>query len=304
MTFRHLECFVAVAEHLHFTKAAKQLKIAQPALSQQIKRLEEGLGVALFIRSNRRVELSEYGRALLPRAQQLLHQANVAAGEIREMAGLARGRLRIGASGTIAAFLLPEILAEYRRRHPNIIVEITQQRSEPILDLVEAGKLDIGLIRLPFRKTNLEITDVLTEPLYAALPAQHAAASHDVISLGGLRNDPFIMPVAATEPFYAVAVDLCAAAGFSPNIILAGAEYTTVFRLVGMGMGVSIVSRFATNLTVAPSPVFVRIDDPKAMTRIVTVANPAEMLSPATQAIAALIGAWNAQAGSGAQEPR
>ena len=191
MNFRQLECFVVVAEHLHFTKAAEQLRIAQPALSQQIRKLERDLGVKLFNRSNRKVELTDFGRALFPRARQLLTQASIARSEVEEMAGLARGHLRVGASGTIAAFLLPEILTEFRRCYPNIVLKIVQRRSEPILDLVETGNLDVGIIRLPFRGTALEVTPVFTEPLYAALPPSHPAATAQGVPLRPPRRGCF-----------------------------------------------------------------------------------------------------------------
>lgn len=292
MNLRHLECFVAVAEHLHFTRAAEQLEIAQPALSQQVRKLEQDLGVELFNRSNRNVALTEFGKALLPRARQLLNQASTARSEIEEMAGLAHGRLRVGASGTIAAFLLPEILTEFRRRYPNIVLGIVQRRSEPILELIETGNLDVGIIRLPFRKTALEVTPVFTEPLYAALPPSHPAATAQVVPLHHLQKDAFIMPVSEGEPFYNVLVNLCIEENFSPNVILAGAEYTTVFRLVGMGMGVSVVSELATNLQVTPAPAFVRIDHPRASSPVVIVAGSKEVLSPAAQAFYELALTW------------
>jgi LysR family hydrogen peroxide-inducible transcriptional activator len=160
---------------------------------------------------------------------------------------------------------------------------MVQRRSEPILDLVEAGKLDIGLIRLPVRSTTLDVVHLFTEPLYAALPRAHPHAGAEAIPLRALKDDPFIMPVAETEPFYQVLTNLCVEEGFSPNVISAGAEYTTAFRLVGMGMGVSVVSRQGTNFRVSPSPTFVRIDNPKATSPVVMVLTK-EALSPAAQA--------------------
>jgi DNA-binding transcriptional LysR family regulator len=287
LNLRHLTSFVAVAEHLHFTRAADQLGVAQPALSQQIRKLERELGVELFIRESRKVELSEFGKALLPRARRLLNQAAIARKEILEMSGLQRGHLRVGASGTIAAFLLPELLAQYRRRYPNIVLEMVQRRSEPVLDLVEAGELDIGLIRLPVRPTSLEVTHLFTEPLYAALPPGHARAADPVVKPAALASDPFIMPVGEHEPFYRALVNLCAEEGFTPNIISAGAEYTTAFRLVGMGMGVSVVSELGTKFQVSPLPAFVRLDNPKATSPVVLV-SARESLSPAAEAFRAL----------------
>lgn len=293
MNLKHLESFVAVAEHLHFTRAANALGVAQPALSQQIRKLERELGVDLFVRTSRNVELSEFGRALLPRARLVLRQVEVARSEVREIAGLTRGRLHVGASGTIAAFLLPDILARYRSLYPEIVLEITQRRSEATLDLVEAGTLDVGLVRLPFRPTSLDVTPVLTEPLYAALPPRHPLADRAELRLEDLEDDAFIMPAREEEPFYGSVLNLCAEAGFTPTVISAGAEYTTVFRLVGMGMGVSIISALGTHLQVEPTPAFVRIDAERAISPIVLVASPTEALPPSALAFRDLVLRWH-----------
>jgi DNA-binding transcriptional LysR family regulator len=289
MNLRQLECFIAVAQHLNFTRAAEELGMAQPPLSQHVRKLEAEFGVVLFTRSKHHVELTEVGRAFLPRAKSLVYQAEVARYEVMEMAGLKRGHLRVGASGTIAAFFLPDVLTAYRSKYPNISLHIVQHRSETILGMVEAGELDIGLLRLPLKDTSLEVTKIGSEPLYAALPPNHRLAQQSTISLGCLHDEPFVMCVDKREPFYSVVSTLCASEGFIPNVICAGAEYTTVFRLVGMGMGVSISSELATNLRVEPSPVFTRLDNPDAIITSVMVAGPKNARSSAAQAFYATV---------------
>ncbi|MBA3891745.1 MAG: LysR family transcriptional regulator [Gemmatimonadaceae bacterium] len=288
MNLRQLECFIAVAHHLSFTRAAAELGMAQPPLSQHIRRLEAEFGVALFLRTNRRVELTDVGRAFLPRARSLIHQAQIARSEIVEMAGVHRGHLRVGASGTLAAFLLPELIAEFRGRYPKITVQIAQRRSEDILRMVETGELDIGLLRMPVGETPLETTKLGSEPLIAALPPTHPDRNELRIPLRALKREPFVLSVRKHEPFYSVVSDLCVAAGFVPNVICAGAEYTTIFRLVGMGVGVSVTSELASNLAVTPSPVFVRLDEPEAIITTVMVAKPHRERPEAAQAFHAL----------------
>ncbi len=280
----YVRYFVVLAEHLHFTRAAEHLGIAQPALSQQIHKLEATLSVRLFHRTKRRVELTGPGKAFLPHAVALLQQSRRAQQELLEIACLKRGSFHVGASGTIAAFLLPDLLASFRRHHPEIVFEITQQRSETVLDLIEMGKLDLGLVRLPFRETNLEVTPLKTEVLYAALPPVHRLAQASYVTIDQLKDDPFIMCVSETEPFYDVILDLCRSAKFQPNIISAGAEYPTVFRLVGMNMGVSIVSELATKLSVTPGPSFVRVYHPRAMSTIVLISGRGERMTVAGDA--------------------
>jgi LysR family hydrogen peroxide-inducible transcriptional activator len=289
VNLRQIECFVAVAHHLSFTKAAADLGIAQPPLSQNVRRLEESIGASLFHRDHRRVELTDIGRAWLPRATALLQQAQIARSEITEMVGLNRAELRVGASGTLAAFLLPDLVAEFRSVYASINVHIVQQRSEAILQRVEAGELDIGLLRHPLRSTELEMTRLSSEPLFAALPRAHACADRASIPIAALRDDPFVMCVDRREPFYSVVSELCVAAGFVPKVICAGAEYTTVFRLVGMGLGVSVASELATRLHVEPSPHFVRLEDPDAVITTVMVANPRAERSEAASAFRAMV---------------
>lgn len=284
MDMKQLRYFVAVAEHLHFSKAANTLGLAQPALSQAIRRLENELGVTLFERSSRSVRLSDMGQALLPRARSLLSHAATSEREIRELAGLQRTRLRVGASGTIAAFMLPDLLRSYRSRFPDPRLEIVQRRTEGVIALVESGELDVGIVRLPFRSTHLNVTPLRTENLFAVLPSNHPMAARKTLSVADLAQDPFIMCVSEAEPFYGVVMNLCAEKGFVPNVISAGAEYTTVFRLVALEMGVSIVSGLATKHVVDPAPAFVRVADNKATSPIVAVSENPEQLSRAVRA--------------------
>lgn len=293
MTLRQIECFLAVADHLSFTKAAAHLGLAQPPLSQHIRRLESEFGAPLFTRSHRRVNLTDVGRAFLPRARALAQQADIARSEIRAMAGLERAELRVGASGTLAAFLLPDLVAAYRERFASVSVHIEQHRSEPLLRRIEDGDLDVGLLRLPIRATELEITRLAGEPLYAALPPDHPRASDASLPIHALRHDAFIMCVDRREPFYTVVSDLCLASGFLPNVICAGAEYTTVFRLVGMGLGVSIASALATRLRVDPPPRFVPLADPGASIDTAIVTGPRSTRAEAADAFRALALRWH-----------
>lgn len=289
MNLRQVESFVAVAEHLSFTKAAADLGIAQPPLSQNVRRLERTIGAELFRRDRRIVELTDVGRAFLPRAKALLNQASIARGEVARMVGLGDADLRVGASGTLAAFLLPDLVTSFRQSHPNVAVTIAQQRSETILERVERGDLDIGLLRLPLRSTDLETTRLSSEPLFAAVPPEHAASERAEVSIADLRDDPFIMCVDAREPFYTVVSELCIAAGFVPKVICAGAEYTTVFRLVGMGQGVSVASALATRMQVDPAPTFVPLTDADARITTAVVAGPRAARSAVAEAFRAQV---------------
>lgn len=274
MNFEDLRAFVAVAENLSFTRGAAALGVAQPALSQRIKKFEASLGVTLFLRDNRSVSLSEYGMALLPRAQQLLGEARAIRRALSQMHSLESGELRVGASGTLAAFLLPELLARFRKQYPRITFQMVLLRSAPILELVARRELDVGLVRLPLPPSTAKVAHLFTEPLFVALPPTHRHAQSKSIRFSDLKDDPFIVPVREDEPFYGALLNWCAEDGFTPNMVSTGVEYTTAFRLVGMGLGVSVVSQLGTSMTVTPSPVFVKIDGPRTVSPVVIATAP------------------------------
>lgn len=281
---RQLEVFTVLAEELHFSRAAERLTISQPSLSQQIKRLEHNLGVQLINRTRQPTELTAHGELFLPRARAILRQANIAGLELHDLNEIRRGHLRVGAAGTLATFMLPEIVAQYRKQYPNIVIEIIQQNSDQLAKLVENGDIDVAVCRLPFDHDNVKITGLMSEPFHMVIPPNHPQAGEPETSIAAFANDDFVLPVVRNTPFFRLAIDMCRQAGFTPNVILAGAEYTTAFRLIGLGLGVSIVSELATNLMVDPSPAFSRIIDPPVQSEVVLAYLGDETLSPAAKA--------------------
>lgn len=289
MNLKQLECFIAVAQSLSFTKAAEDLGMTQPPLSRHIRRLEQDLGAELFNRDKRRVELTDVGRAFLPRVRELVRQAQVARSEVTEMIGLGPAKLRVGGSGMLAAFVLPDIVASFRAIYSDVTLRLVQRRSEELLDAVEQDELDIAIVRLPLRETDLDKTRLGSEQLFAALPPDHPLSGEESIPVSALRNEQFIMCSGAGEPFYAIVSDMCVDAGFLPNVICDGAEYTTVFRLVGMGLGVTVTSEVSTRLAVDPSPVFIPIEGTEKALGTVMLTKHKSSRSPAAEAFHALV---------------
>lgn len=284
MEIFQLRYFLAVAEHLSFTRAAKALRLSQPPLSQQIKRLEDELGGALFQRSSRMVRLTDLGEAFLPRARSILLQTEDAAREVRARTGLGKGLLRVGASGALAYHLLPLLIVEYRALYPNIDLHIVEHRTPHLLDAAERHEIDVALIRLPHDRTKLSITVLRDEALVAALPRLHPLASEPTVALEQLADEPFILISNRGEPFHNLVLQLCARQSFQPNIICSGTEYATACRLVGLGVGVSILAEMGCKLHVEPSPAFVRIDDEDAVSPIGLLSRPFEELSQPAKA--------------------
>lgn len=284
MELFQLRYFLAVAEHLSFTRAAKAIHLSQPPLSQQIRRLEEELGGELFRRSSRSVRLTDLGEAFVPRARGILLQTDDAAKEIRARTGLEKGTLRVGASGSLAYHLLPLLIAEYRALFPNIELHIVEHRTPQLLAAAEQHEIDIALIRLPHDKTKLSTTVLRKEVLVVALPKSHPLASEKTVKLKQFANEPFILISNRSEPFHNLVLQLCASQSFMPNIICSGTEYATACRLVGLGVGISILAEMGCKLHVEPSPVFVRIDDKKAVSPFALLSRPFEELSQPAKA--------------------
>ena len=249
MELRHLRAFVAVAEERHFGRAAERLHMAQPPLSQQIRRLERELKVELFHRTTRRVELAPAGTVLYERAKQILSDADGAADEAQRAARGEVGRLAFGFTGSATYALLPKLATALRTQLPGVELELQGEMLTPAqVSGLEDGSLDLGLLRPPVRRPGLKVEPVLTEPLVAVLPQQHPLAKHGAIDVADLEHEPF---VAYPSHFRSVLHDAVErACGFKPNVALEVSETATLVSFVAAGIGVSLVPRTVTRFTV------------------------------------------------------
>src|SRR5690349_2729962 len=170
MELRHLRCLVMLADERQFTRAAQRLGIAQPALSQQIRRLEAEVGLALVERTTRRVELTAAGSTLVLHARRMLHEADVAVAELQDLRGLRTGHLAIGASHTIGSLDLSQLLAEFHRRFPAVELRVQDDVSLEIAAALERGELDLAFITIDGRSHGLDSHLILREPLTCILP--------------------------------------------------------------------------------------------------------------------------------------
>ena len=242
MELRHLRYFVAVAEELHFSRAAARLGIAQPPLSQQIRQLEDEIGARLFKRSSRKIELTEAGATLLEEARQILRHVDKAVRATNSTGHGKSGRLAIGFIGSALAEVLPAILRAFRQRHPRVELELEHLMTPLQIDAIASGRFHVGFGRPPIRDESLEVVTVAREQLMAALPFDHPLASRSRISLKALADEPFIMVsrLQATR-LYDQLIALCRHCGFSPKIVQEAMPYQTITSLVAAGLGVSLV---------------------------------------------------------------
>jgi DNA-binding transcriptional LysR family regulator len=252
MELRHLRYFVAVAEELHFGRAARRLHIAQPPLSQQIKQLEQELGVQLLLRSTRRVELTDAGARYLERARSILRDVEAASDLARRVgAGLA-GRVALGFAGSATYELLPALARLLREELPLVELELRGEMLTPdqVAALVDR-RLDVGFLRPPVRDASLIVRVLRREPLIAVVPSTHVLAGRETVHLEDLRDDPFITyPAGHRSVVYDTVMDACANAGFEPASQIEVAETSTLVCFVAAGLGVALVPSSVTHLAV------------------------------------------------------
>jgi len=245
MELRQLRYAVAVARRRHFTAAAADLHVAQPALSQQIKLLERELGVALFDRSGHRVRPTAAGEAFLARAERLLAEADSARAEMAEFAGLARGRVVIGSLPSLAERQLPALLAAFHALYPGIELFLREETTTELLALVRAGEADVALLHRDGAEAppaNIVLETLFTEDLIAIVAPAHRFAARERLSLQELGEEPFI----ASKPGSAIrrtVLDACAAEGIAPRIAFESGGTATVRALAAAGLGVAVLPR-------------------------------------------------------------
>ncbi|SOE06905.1 LysR family transcriptional regulator [Streptomyces sp. Ag109_G2-15] len=237
-----LHAFVVLAEELHFGHAAARLGIAQPPLSQQIRRLEDRVGHALFSREPGRVALTAAGRELLPAARRALTDLADGLAAARAAGSGRAGRLRIGFAASLALTVLPGLLRTFRQRFPAVHLDIQEMTTAPQIAALHDKAIDIGLLREPpADEPEIAFRTVLSEPFVAVLPAAHPLAAQRTVHIAQLADSPFVLlPRAAGPGLYDRITGLCTDAGFTPRTAQHAVEWQTVCALVETGLGVSL----------------------------------------------------------------
>jgi len=249
---RRLRYFAAVAERLHFGRAAEALHISQPPLSRAIRALEDDLGVALFARTRRKVELTPEGERLLEETRRLTGHLERTVHELRAMSAGKHARLRIGfVSLADYGGVLPALLKQYKAAHPGVRLSLREMLSPDQAAALHAGELDFGLLLPPVAgAARLEHIVVQRESFVVALPARHPLArSRGRIRLRELAGEPFVMiPRQIAPRLYDIVAQLAAQAGMSLNVAQEAIQMQTVVSLVSSGLGAAVVPASVANL--------------------------------------------------------
>ncbi|MDF7776713.1 LysR substrate-binding domain-containing protein [Sphingomonas sp. AOB5] len=258
---RHLYAFLVVAEELHFGRAAVRLGIAQPPLSQQIKRIEEAIGHRLLDRDTRNVSLTPAGEAFAETARAILQQLSAGVERARDVASGAAGRLGVGFTPTTALRLLPRTIPVFRAEHPRIEIDLIELMPAPLVEALRMGQIDVAIMRDPTPAPGVVATVLHNESYVAVLPTGHAHASGP-FTLADLAGDPFILfPSSSESQTVGRVFGLCAEAGFVPRGVQQVPGWQTAISMVGSGMGVTILPESVENLQL-PGIVYRRLESP------------------------------------------
>lgn len=253
MELRHLRYFRAVAEELHFGRAAERLHIAQPPLSQQIRQLERAVGVTLLTRSTRKVELTPAGEAYLKRSVAILDAVDDAGEQARRVAQGIEGHLAIGCVGSATYSVLPRLVRALRDQLPRVEIDVRGEMLAPAqLTALLAGDIDIALLRPPIDNPAVRSETLRRDRLIAALPAEHPLAQRDHLKIVDLRNEDFIAHAGQGRSVMGgLLTGICADAGFAPRVRHEVSETSTLVTLVAAGLGVAIVPAPTADLDIA-----------------------------------------------------
>lgn len=249
MNLRQLRYFLAVAETLHFGRAAERLNMAQPPLSQQIKQLERDLGVQLFERTKRRVALTAAGLVLQPEARQILAQVEMARKKTQQAARGETGQLAIAFVSSAMYSILPPWIRAFGQQYPNVNLSFQEATSLVQIERLCSHQLDIGFVHPPIVNDNVASQRVWQEPMVAVLAQGHPLSEQKEIAIAQLAQVPFIlMQRSLASGLYDKIIGFCQQANFSPNVVQTAPQLQTILGLVAAKLGVAILPAAAQRL--------------------------------------------------------
>lgn len=250
MDLRQLRCFIAVAEELHFGRAAERLGLAPPALSRQISALEDELGVSLLTRTTRQVALTRAGLIMLEEAKAILVRMERASRAVREASLASSKVLRVGAIDAASSSFVPEALVTFRSRHPGIEIKFVEAMTAPLVQMLEAGKLDLALLRPPRKPTDCAFEILRVERPIVVLSENHPLAAREYLTMQDLVGEPFVVPSKRIRPFaYDLVMAYFESVGAVPNVTIEATEKPAMMSAVAAGLGMALAPDWVSRLS-------------------------------------------------------
>lgn len=251
MNFRALQYFVKLAELKHFSKAANACFVSQPTLSTQIRKLEEELGVSLVERAPRKIMLTPIGEDIAHRAHFILRDIEHIKDAARRSKDPATGTIKLGIFPTLAPYFLPHVIPLIRQRYPELRMQLTEEKTEVILNMLDQGRLDAGLLALPVEEQGMEIESLFVEPFVAAMPASHPLSDKTTIELKDLEGEELLL-LEEGHCMRQHALAVCALAGAHERLDFHATSMETLRQMVAANAGVTLMPVLAVK---PPTPV-------------------------------------------------
>jgi LysR family hydrogen peroxide-inducible transcriptional activator len=244
MQIHQLRYFCAVAKAGSFTRAAQREHVAQPSLSQQVRKLEGELGAPLFDRLGRTVRLTSFGQTFLRRAEAILRELSDAKQEIEEMTGVERGRVVVGAIPTLAPYFLPSRLASFATKFPAVQVSVVEEITPVLLERLQDAAIDMALMALPVPGVHFVCAELLREPLYVVCPCSHPLAGKARVHLKQIEHESFLL-MKEGHCFRENTLAACSRARLQPKVVFEAGQFATILAMVAANTGVSVVPQMA-----------------------------------------------------------
>jgi LysR family transcriptional regulator, hydrogen peroxide-inducible genes activator len=283
MEIHQLRYFVAVADEGSFSRAAAKVRVAQPSLSQQIRKLEAEVGQPLFDRLPRSVVLTEAGRCFIDYARQILASIGDARRCVDELKDEVAGRLAVGAIPTIAPYVLPELVVTFQKHYPEVTLDIVEDVTEGITRRIEAGELDVALASTCQQSPTLRRESLGNEPLLALVPEGHPLAKKTLVELDDLKSQRFLL-LHEMHCLSQQVHHLLESRRLRPEIALAGSQLTTIANMVAASIGVSIAPQMMVNHQATPGCVSLPFAPPVPQRELNLLYNPLRFQSKAAAA--------------------
>ncbi|WP_298536037.1 LysR family transcriptional regulator [uncultured Algibacter sp.] len=241
---RHIKYFLAVAEDLHFRRAAERLFISQPGLSRQIKQMEEGLGVELFYRHNRKVELTIAGAFLKEELTRNLKTLDNVFSHAKLLNDGLGGNLKLGYVGSAMNQIIPDLLLRFEKSNQDIVISLKEMDNQKQIESLLSQDIDMGFVRLEKVPRTIEIRPILKEPFCIVLPKEHHIRDSSFTDISQLKNEPFILfDSQYSSSYFEKVMHIFEDAGFVPSVSHYTIHATSIYKLVENGFGVSIVPK-------------------------------------------------------------
>jgi LysR family hydrogen peroxide-inducible transcriptional activator len=285
MEIRQLRYVLQIAQEKNFSRAAEKLHIAQPSLSQQLSKLEKEIGVLLFQRNTNSVELTHAGIIFVEKAQKIVDRVEQLQQEMEDISLMRKGKLNVGSLPITGSHILPLVLPVFKAKYPEIEIALVEDTTANLEHLTSSGQTDISLLSLPLTEQSLTYDTVIEEEICLAVPIEHPLAkANKQIAIQALQHEPFII-LKKGQGFRQITIDLCRAAGFTPEIVFESSNIETVQSLVAAGMGIAFVPHMVSRAKWSRhAPAYLSLAEPKPSRTLVIAYRKGRYISKAASA--------------------